>query len=135
SGTIFGLAAVSFRAASLSLGGPHFLMQAAFTLFVVILLQTISMLIWMAVKEPQEIRRVRKAWKLAFVVGASGAAASFGWFIAMTLQQASLVKALGQIEILFTFASSVMIFRESINRLEVVGCVLIAGGILVLVLA
>lgn len=134
SGMMFGIAAVSFRAASLSLGGPHFLMQAGTTLFVAITLQTMVMMLWMVLREPEEIGRVLRAWKPALIVGAAGSSASFCWFIALTLQQASLVKALGQIEIIFTFASSVIVFRESINRLEVIGCLLIVGGILVLVL-
>ena len=35
---------------------------------------------------------------------------------------------------IFTFASSVWFFRETINRTEVAGCLLIVAGILVLVL-
>jgi drug/metabolite transporter (DMT)-like permease len=53
--------------------------------------------------------------------------------MAMTLQQAAVVKSLGQIEMLFTFAATVFFFRERINRLEVAGCLLIVGGILVLI--
>lgn len=134
SGMMFGIAAVAFRAASLALDGPGFLMQAATTLLVVIIAQTLVMLAWMVWREPAEIGRVLRAWKPSLIVGAAGASASFGWFTALTLQQASYVKALGQIELIFTFASSVFIFRESINRLEVIGCLLITGGILVLVL-
>ena len=52
--------------------------------------------------------------------------------MAMTLQQAAVVKSLAQIEMLFTFAATVFFFKERINRLEVAGCVLIVGGILVL---
>ena len=43
SGTAFGISAVAYRAASLALGGPHFLMQAAYTLAVVIVFQTAIM--------------------------------------------------------------------------------------------
>lgn len=134
SGTLFGVAAVAYRAASLSLGGPNFMMQAAVTLAVVIVFQAGVMFVWMALKEPQEIRRVAKAWKPGLIVGIAGATASFGWFMAMTLQQAAVVKALAQIEMIFTFASSVFIFKEHINWLEVIGCVLIVAGILVLLL-
>lgn len=133
SGTLFGIAAVSYRAASLSLGGPNFIMQAAVTLAVVILFQTVIMLAWMAWRDRGEIARIAKAWKPSLIVGIAGALASFGWFMAMTLQQAAIVKALAQIEIIFTFASSVLVFRESVNRLEILGCLLIVGGIVVLV--
>lgn len=134
SGTFFGIAAVAYRAASLSLSGPNFMMQAAVTLAFVILFQTAIMLAWMVVRDRAEIGRVLRAWKPAFIVGAAGASASFGWFMAMTLQQAAYVKVLAQVEIIFTFASSVFIFRESINRLEIIGTLLIVAGVIVLVL-
>jgi drug/metabolite transporter (DMT)-like permease len=132
SGTAFGIAAVAYRAASLSLGRPNFMMQAAVTLAFVIAMQTAVMLSWMMLKERAEIARIAKAWKLSLFAGLAGASASFGWFAAMTLQQAAVVKSLAQIEMIFTFAASVFFFRERITRLEVLGCGLIVGGILLL---
>jgi drug/metabolite transporter (DMT)-like permease len=134
SGTLYGVAGVAFRAASLSLGYPNFMMQAGVTLLWAIALQTAVMLAWMLWRDRAELGRVRAAWKTSAVVGLVGATASFGWFMAMTLQQAAVVKALAQIEMIFTFASSVFFFREHINRLEIAGCVLIVAGIVVLVL-
>jgi drug/metabolite transporter (DMT)-like permease len=134
SGAAFGLAAVCYRAASLSLGGPNFMMQAAVTLLVAIFLQTCAMLVWMRMRAPDELARIRAAWKISALVGLVGATASFGWFMAMTLQSAAAVKALAQIEMIFTFASSVLIFREHVNKLEISGCMLIVAGILVLLL-
>lgn len=133
SGTLFGISAVAYRAASLSLDGPNFMMQAAYTLAYVIVFQTAIMLAWMLWRDRSEIGRIAKAWKPSLIVGLAGSCASFGWFMAMTLQQAAIVKSLAQIEMLFTFASSVFFFRESINRLEVIGCMLIVGGIVALV--
>ncbi len=132
SGTAFGIAAVAYRAASLALGGPNFMMQAAVTLTAVIVLQTLVMLVWMLWKDRAEIGRIGQAWKPSLFVGLVGASASFGWFMAMTLQQAAVVKSLAQIEMLFTFASSVFVFRERINRMEIAGCALIVSGILTL---
>ena len=133
SGTAFGISAVAYRAASLSLGGPNFIMQAACTLAVVIVFQTVLMLAWMLMRDQTELRRIARAWKPALFVGLVGASASFGWFTAMTLQQAAVVKALAQVEMIFTFASSVFFFKEKINRLEIAGCVLIVCGILTLI--
>jgi drug/metabolite transporter (DMT)-like permease len=135
SGTAFGISAVAYRAASLALGGPNFMMQAAVTLAFVITFQTAIMLAWMVWKDRAEIGRIVDAWKPSLFTGFVGASASFGWFTAMTLQQAAVVKSLAQIEMLFTFAATVFFFREKINRLEVAGCVLIVGGILVLLAA
>ena len=132
SGTAFGISAVAYRAASLALGGPNFTMQAAVTLAFVISFQTVIMLLWMLWKDRAEIGRIARAWKPSLFTGFVGASASFGWFTAMTLQQAAIVKSLAQIEMLFTFAATVFFFKEKINRLEIAGCALIVGGILVL---
>jgi len=134
SGTCFGIAAVAYRAASLSLGAPGYLMQAAFTLAATIILQTVVMLVWMALRERGEFTRIGSAWKVSLVVGAVGATASFGWFTAMTLQQAAVVKAVAQVEMIFTYVSAVFFFREQVTRLELVGCLLIVAGILGLLL-
>ncbi len=134
SGTCFGIAAVAYRAASLSLGGPNFMMQAAVTLACVIVFQTVLMAAWMMWRDRAELGRIGRAWKPSLFTGLVGASASFGWFMAMTLQQAAVVKALAQIELLFTFASAVFFFHEKINRLETAGCALIVAGIIVLVL-
>ena len=134
SGAAFGVAAVSVRAASLSLGGEGFLMQAIFTLACMLTFQTVVMAAWMAWRCPHELRAALAAWKIAIWVGLSGAAASAGWFSAMTLQHAALVRALGQIELVFTIASSVLFFRERIVRLELAGIALVVAGIVILLL-
>lgn len=138
SGLLFGLSAVSYRSASGSLAAslpePDALVQAGYTLVFVILLQAGAMLVYILAREPAELGRIGKAWKISALTGFVGATASFGWFTAMTLQQAAIVKALAQVEMLFTFASTVLIFKEKINRLEIAGCLLIVTGILLLFL-
>ncbi|MEW9616848.1 DMT family transporter [Shinella sp. S4-D37] len=136
SGTFFGVSAVAYRSASLALAptlpAPDYMMQASYTLVFVIVLQTLLMLGWILLRERDELPRIAAAWRPALLVGFVGATASFGWFMAMTLQQAAVVKALAQVEMLFTFASTVFIFKERINRLEIAGCALIVVGVLAL---
>jgi drug/metabolite transporter (DMT)-like permease len=134
SGALFGVSAVAYRSASLSLGGPDPIMQAAVTLAFVSTLQTLIMVVWMAVTDTGEFGRVARAWRSSTLVGVAGILGSACWFTAMTLQQVAYVRALGQIELVFTFAASVFVFREQINRQEMAGCLLIVGGILLLLL-
>ena len=134
SGGCFGISAVSYRAASLSLGGDGFLIQAAFTLSFVTILQTVLMVLYMRLREPGQITAVLRAWRPAVWVGISGVVASAGWFTAMTLQHAAYVRALGQIELIFTIISASLIFRERITRTEFGGIVMMTTGILFLVL-
>ncbi len=134
SGLLFGISAIAYRAASLSLGGPNFVVQGTLTLACVIVFQTVIMSLWIAWRERGEFARIAAAWKPSMLAGLTGALASLGWFTAMTLQNAAMVKALAQVEMLFTFAASVFFFKETINRMEVAGCGLIVAGIVVLVL-
>ncbi len=132
SGGFYGIAAVSYRAASLSLGGEGFLMQAAFTLACVTVLQTLLMLAYMRLREPGQITATLAAWKTSVWVGASGIAASACWFTAMTIQNAAYVRALGQVELVFTFVAGHFVFRERSTRLEITGILLVIAGILCL---
>jgi drug/metabolite transporter (DMT)-like permease len=138
SGTFFGLSAVAYRVASLSLAAslptPDYAMQAGYTLAAVIVLQTLAMLAWMMARERHEFANIAKAWRPSLLVGFVGATASFGWFMAMTLQHAAIVKVVGQVEMLFTISSSAFIFKEHINAREIGGCLLIVAGIIVLLL-
>ena len=134
SGTFFGLSAVAYRAASLSLGGEGFLMQAAFTLACVVVFQTAVMAVWIRLREPGELSRVIGRWRVASLVGVSGMLGSAAWFTAMTLENAAYVRAVGQIELVFTFIASYFFFRERSTALELAGIVLIVGGIVILLL-
>ncbi len=134
SGTLFGLSAVGYRTAALSVEHEYFMVQSSTTLVFAIILQTLAMLTWISLRQKDELAKIIKAWKPALAVGFVGATASFGWFTAFTLQQAALVKVVAQVEMLFTFASSIFFFKETINRLEIIGCILITTGIILLVL-
>jgi drug/metabolite transporter (DMT)-like permease len=45
------------------------------------------------------------------------------------------VRALGQIELVFTFAASYFFFHERTNRIELLGIFLVIGGIVILLLS
>ncbi|MCG8561628.1 MAG: DMT family transporter [Hyphomicrobiales bacterium] len=134
SGAFFGISAVLYRAASLSLGGPGFLMQAGFTLACVSAFQTVVMLAYMRWREPGQITACLRHWRPALLVGVAGICGSACWFTAMTIQNVAYVRALGQIELVFTFAASYFFFRERVNRMEAIGIALIVACILILLL-
>ncbi len=134
SGALFALTAVSVRAASLSLGGDGFLMQAAFTLLVVTAWQTVIMTAWLFVRRRQVLAEAFGSWRVSGLVGLTGMMASACWFTAMTIENAAYVRALGQVELVFTFIASRMIFREHTSIAEFMGILAIVAGILVLVL-
>lgn len=134
SGAMFGISAVSYRSASLSLESGDFVIRAALTLAVVTLMQTIAMWVYLALREPGELARVFSAWRVTVWVGVTGMAGSLAWFAAMTLQNAAYVRALGQIELVFTFAASTLVFREKSTLREIAGILILTGGILMLLI-
>ncbi|MEM1045187.1 MAG: DMT family transporter [Pseudomonadota bacterium] len=133
SGAFFGISAVSYRAASLSLESGDFIIRAAMTLAFVTVFQTVVMAIVMRMREPGQIRAVFAAWRVSSVVGLTGMLASALWFTAMTLQNAAYVRALGQVELVFTFAASRLVFGEQSTIRELVGIGLVTAGVLILV--
>ncbi len=132
SGGLFAISAVGFRAASLSLAHPSYLMSAAYTLLWAQALQTVLLGGWLAFREPGQLSAVRANWRVASLAGLTGTLASAGWFTAMTLTVAAYVRTLGLIELLFTFAIGRLVFREIPAARELAGAALLAAGIALL---
>lgn len=132
SGAAFAVAIVSFRGASLSLASGDYLIRAALTLAVAVSMQSLIMGAYLKLFETGELKRVVQAWRPASLVGVTGMLASAGWFTAVTLESAALVRAVGQVELLFTFAASIWFFGEKVGWREALGVALVVIGIWVL---
>ena len=133
-GLALGLASVLFRGATLSLEEGGILMRSAYTLAIATTIQTLSLLVWLRIFQPGQIQRTFTQWRSCAMVGFAGWAASIFWFMAFTLTHAAYVRALGQIELIFTFLVSVVFFREKVSRAEIFGVILLSGAIVLLVL-
>ncbi len=130
-----GSSVVCFRGASLSLQHSDVLMAAATTLAVTLLIQTVLMGFWITWREAEQWKKLAQEWRWATAVGAMGILTSIGWFTAFTMQNASFVRAVGNIELLFTYLFSIRVFREKVSKVEIAGMLLIVTGILFLLLA
>lgn len=135
SGFLFGMAAIGYRGASLSLEADSFLMRSCFTLACVTALQAAAMTIWIRVMEREQIALALKSWRMSALVGATSMLGSLGWFTAFTLQQAAYVMALGQVEIVFSFLGSHFVFRERSPPGEIAGILLVMSSVLLLIYA
>jgi drug/metabolite transporter (DMT)-like permease len=134
-GALFALAAVGYRGATLALEPAPFFLRALMALAAATTLQTIVMSLWLAVREPGAITRVLSSWRATAPVGLTGMLGSLGWFAAFSLQNAAYVRALGQVEIIFTLLAGTFIFGERMGRREGVGVGLVIASVLMLVLA
>jgi drug/metabolite transporter (DMT)-like permease len=129
SGGLLGIAAVGFRGASVSLGHPSAFLAAAFTLVVATATQTLIMGVYLAWREPGELRRVVTHAPMGALVGAASALGSASWFTAFTLQIAAYVRTLGLVELVFTLLISLYAFRERPTRAELAGLALLGVSI------
>ena len=108
--------------------------RAVVTLAAVTCFQTLAMLPWLEWRDPGEVRRVLTRWRITALVGVSGMLGSLGWFIAFTLQNAAYVRAVGQVELVFSALVSWLVFRERASGRELAGIGLLGVSIVLLVL-
>ncbi|MEX3014614.1 EamA family transporter [Gymnodinialimonas hymeniacidonis] len=125
SGLLFGVSAVCYRGATLALEGGDAPLRAAFALLAATIVQTLVLGLYLASRERGEIMRVLASWRISGLTGLTSMLGSLGWFTAFALQTAAYVKAVGQIELVFTFLFSAFWLREKTSRNEVIGIALI----------
>jgi drug/metabolite transporter (DMT)-like permease len=134
SGAGFAFSAVGFRGAALALHGTPFLMAAASTLLVAQFVQTLLLGGWLLLRKRDVLLRVLRAWRASMFAGFMGAAASAGWFTAMAIEPVAHVRTLGLTELLFSYIVSLRVFREHLQRRELIGIALLALGLVVVTL-
>lgn len=132
SGFFFGVSAVCYRGATLSLGGGDEILRAAVALMAATSVQVLTLGAWLGWRERGEIGRVLAAWRVAVPMGVASMLGSLGWFTAFALQTAAHVKALGQVELVFTFLFSIFWLRERSSAKELAGIALIVGSVLLI---
>ncbi|XOV87047.1 MAG: DMT family transporter [Pseudomonadota bacterium] len=134
-GLAFALTSLFIRKASLSFGIDDSMLTAALTLCYMVALQTLMTVVWVGRFERGQFSLVVANWRPSLFVGVTSVIGSAGWFTAMTLELASYVKTLGQIEFLITLSIGWFYFRERPGRLEYLGMFLILAGVVVLLLS
>ena len=134
-GLFLGLSVVFFRAAALSLEdfSSNF-DKAIITLFFGLIIQTFLISVYLLVYERSEFRKFRNNKLESCLAGLTGFLATLSWFFAFTFIQASFVRALGQVEIFFSFVSSKYFFKEKITKMEIIGIIIFVFGVTMMLL-
>lgn len=135
SGLLFAVSSVTYRGATLEFAGHAPILRAALTLGCVATMQMLAMAIWLLLFNRPELVAVWRARGTAVFVGLASLAGSFGWFLAFTLQSAAFVKAVGQVELIFSLFASVLFFKETFTTREAVGIALLGASIIALILS
>jgi drug/metabolite transporter (DMT)-like permease len=134
-GALFGLSAIGYRGAILSLGLPSYVMAATFTLAVGLALQAVLLSLYLWLRDPQVLTAIFRAWRPSLFAGFMGALASQFWFLAFALATAASVRTLALVEVLFAQAISSFLFRQPVSAREAIGIVLVVAGVALLLAA
>ncbi len=134
SGAFFAVSAVGYRGATLEVVSDDPLMRALCSLALVTASQAVGLGLWIGWREPGQMSRVLGSWRTSIWMGLASLGGSLGWFTAFTLMNAAYVFAVGQVEVIFSIAVSVLVFRERLTRREGAGIAMISASVLSLVL-
>ena len=133
-GTLLALSVVFYR------GSMEFLEftnknfdRALLTLFAATIIQTSLITFYLLLFEITEFKKIKSNIKLSSLAGFFGFSATISWFYSFSLVQAALVRAVGQIELLFSYISSRFMFKEKVRYIEIFGIIIFIFGLILVI--
>jgi len=135
SGALFGLSAIGYRGAILSLHLPDFVVAATFTVTVGLVIQAAVLSLYLALRDPKVLRAISRAWRPSLFAGFMGAFASEFWFLAFAITSAANVRTLALVEVLFAQGVTHFVFKQPTTTRESIGIVMVVVGVALLVWA
>ncbi|UYN97703.1 MAG: EamA family transporter [Enhydrobacter sp.] len=135
SGAVFAIAAGTIREASKLLPDGDFLVRGITTLACMNTIQVVLMAAYLARRDRPQLGKVWVNWRSSIWVGVFSVLGSAGWALAMTLENAALVRAVGQIELVFTFIASRLVLKERPSVGEWIGSIAVVGGVVLILIA
>lgn len=134
SGVFFAIAAGMIREASKDLTSGDFMIRGITTLATMNTIQIVLMLAYLSYSDRSQFGKIWVNWRSSIWVGIFSVLGSAGWALAMTLENAALVRAVGQIELVFTFIASHVILKERPSAGEWIGSLAVVGGVVLILL-
>lgn len=132
-GALFGLSAIGFRGAILSLPEGGFVTRAATVLALGLTLQSVAMLLWLGATNRAALAGMVRHWRASVGAGALGAFASLFWFAGFALTSAANVRTLALVEVVMAQLVSGRILREGVRPAQLIGMGLIVAGVAALI--
>src|SRR5215468_5899138 len=135
SGALFGLSAIGYRGAILSLQRPDFVVAATFTVTVGLVIQAAVLSAYLMLRDRKVLHAIMRAWRPSLFAGFMGAFASEFWFLAFAITSAANVRTLALVEVLFAQGVTHFLFKQPTSARESVGIVMVVIGVALLVWA
>ena len=132
-GIFLGLSSVLYKVALDGVTSDLIYKKVLILSFLALAFQSAIFGIYILVTEgTQNALKLMLIWKRGLPVGFFACAATFCWFYAFSLVDATLVRAVGQLDIVFSVLISFIFYKERIKPFELIGMSLITISILAL---
>jgi drug/metabolite transporter (DMT)-like permease len=129
SGFFFALTAIGIRRATQAVGGGDPILAALIVLVVTVAMQTVMQGGYLLLREPEQMDKVFRNWRVSGQVGLLSSLGSACWFTGFATAPVALVRIVGQIEVAFTLGFGHFYLGERMARSEAAGLLLVAGGV------
>jgi drug/metabolite transporter (DMT)-like permease len=131
--TALATSVISFRMAINSFDESDFLVRASVTAAIVIVGQALGLVWYLYFFRRSELKAALVLWRPGIAAGLFGSIATITWFIAFALHRAAPVRAIGQSELLFALAFTVLVFHQRVTKIELFGVLLLLGSIFLVI--
>jgi drug/metabolite transporter (DMT)-like permease len=133
-GFFLALTSIFVKAATLRIHSADKVYAALITLVVTLFFQTVlqgSYVLW---REREQVPKIFKSWRVSGQVGLLAALGSACWFTGFATAPVALVRAVGQIEVIFTLLFGRFYLNESLAKSERAGLLIVGAGVILALL-
>lgn len=134
-GFVFAFTTVFIKLGNQSITGPNLVVRALFTLVCTNILQILMQGTYLLWREPQELRKAFTTWRSSMWVGTLSGCGSACWFTGFAIAPIAMVRAVGQVEMVFTLLFSRFYLKEVLKPGDVAGLALVVFGVLLVILS
>ena len=133
-GAFLGFCTVCYGAALHSMVGGDVIGNAMYAAAIGTTVQAVCFGIYVFIVRREQFIASFVEWRQCGVAGVWAATTSVCWFAGFALYSVAPVRAVGQIELLFSVGFSVLYFKERVSRVELTAIVLLATSIIMVLL-
>jgi drug/metabolite transporter (DMT)-like permease len=133
-GLCFALTSIFVKRATFAVGTEDKVLAALIVLVAVLFLQLIMQGSYVLLRERDQIPKVFRTWRVSGQVGLLAALGSACWFTGFATAPVALVRAVGQVEVIFTLGFGRFYLKEPLKPSELAGLLLVGAGVVVALL-
>jgi drug/metabolite transporter (DMT)-like permease len=130
-GFAFALTAIFVKRATFAVATHDKVYAALITLVAVLAIQLLMQGTYVGLREREQMPKVFRTWQVSGQVGLLAALGSACWFTGFATAPVALVRAVGQIEVIFTLGFGRFYLKEALRHSELVGLLLVGAGVVV----